>query len=114
MSVQMIFPGAAVTAHTRRGALVAFSQRRLLVSVGVTLDRHRHGQRRDVTRERDDVDAEGCRVAAVALRAYSKSVRALEQLLLEAIEHRVGIRAAQLAEERLLGQDGGLLEGAAD
>ena len=40
----------------------------------VTFDRHRHGQRRDVTRIREDVDAERGGVAPVALGADAQAV----------------------------------------
>src|SRR5467141_883978 len=43
------------------------SQRDFLVAMGVTFDRHGHGQRGDVTRVGKDVDAERRGVAAVAL-----------------------------------------------
>src|SRR5262249_16933716 len=67
-------------------------------------------KRGDVTRVREDVDAECGRVAAVALRPDAEAVGADEQLLLERLERRVGIRGAELAEQCLLAEDGGFFE----
>src|SRR2546425_5169892 len=94
----------------RRGA----SQRRLLVTMRVALDRHRHRQRRDVAGIREHVDAERRRVATIALRADAKPVGAREQLLLQRVQHGIRVRGADLAEQRLLRQERGLLERTAD
>src|SRR5215468_2226526 len=81
---------------------------------GVALDGNRHRQARDVARIREDVDAERGGVAAVALRADAEPVRALQDFLLEGGHRGVRMRRAQLAEQRLLAEARGLLEGAAD
>src|SRR5262245_38054017 len=68
------------------------SQRHLFMSVRVAFDRHRDGQRGDVTRVREDVDPERRRVAAVALRPDAQAVGPGEQLLLQPIQRGVRIR----------------------
>src|SRR5690242_15814818 len=68
------------------------SQRHFLVPMGVAFDGDGHGERRDVARVREDVDAERRRVAAVALRPDAEPIGAREQLLLERIERRIGVR----------------------
>src|SRR6185503_5997912 len=90
----------------------AGSQRRLFVAMGVALDGDRHRQTRDVAGIREDVDAERGGVAAVALGADAEPVGPLEHLALHRGHRRVRVRRAQLAEERLLAQPGGLFEGA--
>src|SRR5688572_27008452 len=80
----------------------------------VALYGYREGQRRDVTRIREDVDAERGRVAAVALRADAETVRAVEELLFQRVDRGIGVGRADLAEQRLLREQRGLLEGAAD
>src|SRR2546427_3600860 len=80
------------------------------MSVRVAFDGDRHRQRGDVAGVREDVDAEGRGVAAVALRPDAQPVGAREQLLLQRVQGRIRIRRAELAEERLLGQDRGLLD----
>ena len=62
---------------------------------------------------RQDVDAERGRVAAVPLRADPEAVGAIEQVLLERVELRVRVRRAELAEQRLLGEDRRFFKGAA-
>src|SRR5262245_59804585 len=99
ISVQTILPGA-----------VAMLQRGLLVAVGVAFDGHRHRQGRDVTGKGGDVDPQRRRVAAVALRADAQAVGALEQLLLQRVEEGVGVGRADLPQEGLLREEGGLLE----
>src|SRR5258705_5795956 len=94
--------------------LVGMLQRRLLVTMRVALDGDGDGQRRDVAGIREHVDAEGRRVAAIALRADPEPVDAREQLLLQRVERGVRVGGADLAEQRLLRQDRGLLERAAD
>src|SRR5262245_26759693 len=89
-------------------------QQRFLVPVRVALDRDGDGQRGDVTGIGEDMDAERRGVAAVALGPDAEAVRAVQHVALERDERRIGVRAAQLAEQRLLGQDRGLLERAAD
>src|SRR5580704_5028665 len=91
----------------------AGSQRHLFVAVRVALDRDRHRQARDVAGVREDVDAEGGGVAAVALGPDAEPVGALEHLPLHRGHRRIRIGRAQLAEERLLAQPRGLLERAA-
>src|SRR5262245_8124304 len=93
---------------------LARSQHGLFVAMGVALDGDRHRQAGDVTRIREDVDAEGGGVAAVALRADPQPVGPVQDLALDRGHRRVGVRRAQLAEERLLAEPGGLLESAAD
>src|SRR5262249_19167845 len=44
----------------------------------------------------------------------TEAVGARQKLLLERVERRIGVGGADLAEQRLLGQDRGLLERAAD
>src|SRR5712691_8655834 len=83
------------------------------VAVGVALDGDGHRQARDVAGVREDVDAEGGGVAAVALGPDAEPVDALEDYLLDDGHHRIRVRRAQLAEERLLAEPRGLLEGAA-
>src|SRR6267143_585294 len=90
------------------------SQRDFLVPVRVAFDGHRHGERGDVTRGGEHVDAERGGVAAVALRPDAKAVGAREQLLLQRVEGRIRVGRAELAKERLLGQDRRLLERTAD
>src|SRR3989442_12848962 len=80
----------------------------------VAFDRYGDGKGRDVTREREDVDAEGSRVAAVPLGPNAETVGLVEQLLFEGIERGIGIRRAQLAEQRLLAEDRGFFERPAD
>src|SRR5262245_42412704 len=108
ISVQMIFPGDPVTDSSPS------SESRFLVPMGMALDRDGNGQRGDVAGMGQDVDAERGRVAAVALRADAQAVGARQQLLLERLDGRVGVRRANLAEERLLREQRRLLEGAAD
>src|SRR2546425_12442789 len=97
------------------GAVVTISsQRHLFVAVRVAFDGDGNGKRRDVTRIREDVDAERSRVAAVALGPDAEAVGLVEQLLLERVECGIGIRRAQLAEEWLLAQDRGFFERPAD
>src|SRR2546430_7461350 len=90
------------------------SQRHVFVAMGVAFDGAGHGERRDVTGIGQEVDAERGRVAAVPLGADPEAIRAVEQLLLERIELRVGVRRAELAEQRFLREDSRLLEGPAD
>src|SRR3989454_1907693 len=90
------------------------SQGHFLVSMRVAFDGDGDGERGDVTGIGEDVDAERRGVAAVALRPDAQPVGAREQLLLQRVQGRIRIRRAELAEERLLGQDRGLLERAAD
>src|SRR3989442_7308991 len=78
------------------------------------LNRDCDGQRRDVAGIREHVDAERRRVAAIALRADAKPVGAREQLLLQRVERGLRVGGADLAEQRLLRQERGLLERAAD
>src|SRR5260370_2813926 len=87
-------------------------RRHLFVAVRVALDRDRHRQARDVARISEDVDAEGGGVAAVALGPDAEPVGALEHLALHRGHRRVRIGRPQLAEERLLAEARGLLEGA--
>src|SRR5215469_3307081 len=101
-------------ARVARPTRLARSQHRLLVPVSVTLDGDRDGKRGDVARVGQDVNPEGGRVPAIALRADAEPVRAVQHLPLERVHHRVGVRGAQLPEQRLLRQAGRLLEGAAD
>src|SRR5437867_143339 len=102
-SVRTIFPGS-----------VGMLQRGLLVAVRMALNRDSDRQRRDVAGIREHVDPERRRVAAIALRADAKPVGAREQLLLQSVERGIGVRGADLAEQRLLRQERGLLERAAD
>src|SRR5262245_7229516 len=88
-------------------------QRRLLVTVGVTFDRDRNWQRRDVAGIGEDVNPERRRVATIALRADAEPVGARQELLLERLERGIRVRGADLAEQRLLREDRSLLEGAA-
>src|ERR671918_73013 len=90
------------------------SQRHLLVPMRVALDGHRHRQGRDVTGIAQDVDTERGRVAAVALGADAQAVGALEQLVFQPSEHRIGVRTTELAEQRPFRQDRGFFKGAAD
>src|SRR5437899_12163927 len=69
----------------------ARSQRHFFMSVRMAFDRHGDGERRDVTRERENVDAEGRRVAAIALWPDTEAIGLVEQLLLERVERRIGI-----------------------
>src|SRR5258705_5729552 len=97
------------------GAVVTIpSQHHLFVPMRVAFDGDGDGKRRDVTRVREDVDAERSRVAAVALGPDAEAVGLVEQLLLERVECGIGIRRAQLAEECLLAQDRGFFERPAD
>src|SRR3989442_13984391 len=80
----------------------------------VAFDGDGDGKRRDVTRIREDVDAERSRVAAVALGPDAETVGLVEQLLLERVECGIGIRRAQLPEQGPLAEDRGLFERAAD
>src|SRR6185503_14337537 len=89
------------------------SQRHFLVSMRVALDRHRHRQARDVARVGENVDAERGGIPAVTLGADAEPVGPLEHLPLHRGYRRIRIRRAQLAEERLLAEPRGLLEGAA-
>src|SRR5713226_4017264 len=89
------------------------SQHGFFVAVGVALDGDGHRQARDVAGVREDVDAEGGGVAAVALRADTEPVGALEHFLLDGGYRRIGVGRAKFAEERLLAEPRGLLEGAA-
>src|SRR5262245_38602774 len=91
ISVQTIFPAA-----------VGMLQRRLLVTMDVAFERHRPRQRRDVTRIREDVQTERRRVAAVTLRADTEAVGPVEQLSLQRVDRGVGVRRADLTEQRLL------------
>src|SRR2546430_8291807 len=50
---------------------------------------------------------------SVPLRADPEAVGAIEQVLLERVELRVGVRRAELAEQRLLGEDRRFFKGAA-
>src|SRR2546422_386702 len=83
------------------------SQRDLFVSVRVALDGDGDGERGDVAGVREEVDAERRGVAAVALRPDAQPVGAREQLLLQRVQGRIRVGRAELAEERLLGQDRG-------
>src|SRR5438094_612764 len=97
------------------GAVVTIpSQRHLFVAMRVAFDGDGDGKRRDVTRIREDVDAERSRVAAVALGPDAETVGLVEQLLLERVECGIGIRRAQLPEQGPLAEDRGLFERAAD
>src|SRR4029450_9073658 len=78
----------------------AGSQHGLFVAMGVTLDGARHGQAGDVTRIREDVDAEGGGVAAVALRAAPEPVGSVHDLTLDRGHPRGGDRRATLAYSR--------------
>src|SRR6267142_2328440 len=77
------------------GAVVTIpSQHQLFVPMRVAFDGDGDGKRRDVTRVREDVDAERSRVAAVALGPDAEAVGLVEQLLLERVECGIGIRRA--------------------
>src|SRR6185436_9352519 len=89
------------------------SQRDFLVAMRVALDGDGHGQARDVARVAQHVHTEGRGIAAVSLRTDAEAVGVAEDFLLDRVQGRVGIGRAQLTEERLLGQDGRLLEIAA-
>src|SRR5262244_250921 len=71
-------------------------------------------ERGDVTRIREDVNAERRRVATVALRPDAQAIGLVEQFLLEPVERGVRVRRAQFAEQRLLAEDSGLFERPAD
>src|SRR2546427_9910878 len=63
------------------GAVVTISsQRHLFVAVRVAFDGDGNGKRRDVTRIREEVDAERSRVAAVALGPDAEAGGLFEQL----------------------------------
>src|SRR5262252_5760154 len=102
--------GATSLMPSAPAEIIARSQCHFLVSVGMTLDGDRHRQRGDVTRVRQQVDAQGGGVTAVALRTDPEPVGLVEHLALDRVQRRIRIRAAQLAEERLLAEARGLLE----
>src|SRR5713101_4743922 len=96
------------------------SQRNFLVTVRVALDRHGHRQARDVAGIRENVDAEGGGVAAVALGPDAEPVGAPLELGPDIAtrgalarpsryraDPRIRIRRAQLPEERLLAEPRG-------
>src|SRR5262245_32090510 len=62
------------------------SQRHFLVPMRVAFDGHGDGERCDMARVREDVDAERRGVAPVALRADAQTVGPREQLLLQPIQ----------------------------
>src|SRR5205823_6662557 len=109
-----LIPSAAVVTLTASLPGARGSQRDLLVPMRVTLDGDGDGQGGDVAGVREDVDAERRRVAAVALGADPQPVRSVEKLLFERVDDRIGVRRAELTEERLLRQERGLLERPAD
>src|SRR5262245_58188784 len=113
-TTSLIPSGRTVTVIDPLSGAPPSSQGCFLVAVCVALDRDGDGEARDVARVRQDVDAEGRGVAAVPLGADAEAIGSIEHLALERVESGVRIRAAQLAEERFLGQDRGLLEGSAD
>src|SRR5262249_61450736 len=78
------------------------SQRHLFMSMRVAFDGDGNGKRRDVTRVREDVNAERRRVASVALRPDAEAVGASEQLLLKPVQRGVRIRRAELAKQGFL------------
>src|SRR5262249_29780400 len=111
-----LMPSAAVLTPTASLPRVvhSFSQRRFLVPMRVAFDGDGDGQRRDVTRVREDVNSERGRIAPVALRPDAETVGAREQLLLQPAQRGVRIRRAELAEQSFLRKDRRLLERAAD
>src|SRR5665647_443965 len=85
-----------------------------LVPLGVALhvDGHRHAG--DVAGHLLDEHGQRGGAAAEALRPDAESVDALEQLGLHPREARIGMHAADVAQQRLLGQDRDQVDGAAD
>src|SRR4029450_9290275 len=77
----------------------AGSQDGLLGRMVVPLDGDRHRQAGDVTRIREDVDAEGGGVSAVALRADPEAVGSVQDLTLDRGHRRVGGRGAPRSGE---------------
>src|SRR5512139_3091120 len=111
----------SLTTSSVRGVVILFaaispplSERDGLVPLRVALhvDGHRHAG--DVARHLLDEHVEGRGAPAEALRADAECVDPLEQLVLHRRDARVRVRAADVAQQRPLGEQGDLLDGAAD